>query len=115
MQRNQHQQTSAQLRMKNTNEGNDATGRSTSPPSYGEGFDMGWQQDLGREQIVPLKAAPESRLRGFLREDRSPSPTGARSLPSTGLSDKPVVIPKKVYSRLSKNSPYIGFFHYAPR
>lgn len=23
--------------------------------------------------------------------------------------------PKQVYGRLSKHSPYIGFFHYAPR
>lgn len=69
--------------------------------------DLDWQAvPLGTEQIVALKAAPESRLLGPL--GRSLSPRAARK---GQLS----AIPKKVFARLCKNNPYIGFFHYSPR
>lgn len=70
-----------------------------------------WQQELGREHVVPLKASPEHSPVCFAL---ALSPSGASSDSSRGGSGRSVT-PKKVYSRLSKTNAYIGFFHYAPR
>lgn len=74
-----------------------------------------WQQELGCEHVIPLKASPEQ---SPVCEQRSLalSPVGgARPDSARGGGDGRSVTPKKVYSRLSKTNAYIGFFHYAPR
>lgn len=70
-----------------------------------------WQQELGREHVVPLKASPEHSPVCFAL---ALSPSGGSSDSTRGGSGRSVT-PKKVYSRLSKTNAYIGFFHYAPR
>lgn len=73
-----------------------------------EEADLDWQAVPLTEEVVALKAAPESRLLG--------SPGGSLS-PRTGgmIMRQPSATPKKVFARLCKNNPYIGFFHYSPR
>lgn len=73
------------------------------PSTYVDGeVDLGW----GAEQVVPLKPAPDGLFGGLVRS-LSPLPSRAGGAPSTA--------PKKVFARLCKNNPYIGFFHYSPR
>ena len=73
-----------------------------------------WQQELGREHVVPLKASPEQSPVCGRQRSLALSPGGTCSDSARGGSGRSVT-PKEVYSRLSKNNAYIGFFHYAPR
>lgn len=63
---------------------------------------LGW----GGEQVVRLKSSPDGLYGGLVR---SLSPLPSRF--DSGLS----AATKKVFARLCKNNPYIGFFHYSPR
>lgn len=73
------------------------------PSTYAEGeVELGW----GTEQVVPLKPALEGLFGGLVRS-LSPLPSRVDRGSSTA--------PKKVFARLCKNNPYIGFFHYSPR
>ncbi|CAN0108480.1 unnamed protein product [Ectocarpus sp. 8 AP-2014] len=67
-----------------------------------------WRAEpLGREHSFALNAAPRSR---FEPDHLSSSPEQAIWVHAHHLS----AAPKKVFARLCKNNPYIGFFHYAP-
>lgn len=66
-----------------------------------------WKAEpLGREHSLALNAAPRSR---FELDHLSSSPEAVWVHPPLSAP------PKKVFARLCKNNPYIGFFHYAPR
>ncbi|CAN0115547.1 unnamed protein product [Ectocarpus sp. 6 AP-2014] len=67
-----------------------------------------WRAEpLGQEHSFALNAAPRSR---FEPDHLSSSPEQANWVHAHHLS----AAPKKVFARLCKNNPYIGFFHYAP-
>lgn len=74
------------------------------PSTYAEEgeVELGW----GNEQVVPLKSSRDGLFSGLVRS-LSPLPSRVDGGPSTA--------PKKVFARLCKNNPYIGFFHYSPR
>ena len=73
------------------------------PSTHADGeVDLGW----GAEQVVPLKPSPDGLFGGLVRS-LSPLPSRFDGGPSTAI--------KKVFARLCKSNPYIGFFHYSPR
>lgn len=107
--------------MENRRGPSDANGSNSSlslSSRDGSGFDSSgdWQQGLGREHVVALKPSPEE-FPFATGQQRSLFPDGASSGSDSdrGHGGGLCVTPKKVYSRLSKNNAYIGFFHYAPR
>eukprot|EP00903_Cladosiphon_okamuranus_P019695 g18098.t1 len=72
------------------------------PSTYAEAeVDLVW----GADQAVPLKPARDGLFGGLVR---SLSPLPSR------VGGGPYTAPCKVYARLCKNNPYIGFFHYSP-
>lgn len=125
--------------MASSSEANDLGEILSTPPTSSDGDVVGWQLQLGRELVVALKDGDTDTI--ILKNDYDYDyqcdsdgdgdgdchvATGdsmgygvvdrlrARSMPcASGWPE--VVMIRKVYSRLSKNNPYVGFFHYAPR
>lgn len=77
-------------------------------------MDLGWVAEplLGGEQVVVSLTAGGAAA----ADSRLPAGTRRRSLSpgAPGVARSPSITPKKVFARLCKNNPYIGFFHYAP-
>lgn len=65
------------------------------------------------------RSIPTEEKRAHVTEDTSviaPGRSGSSDggVESTGAEAGPIK-PKKVYGRLNKTCPHVGFFHYAPR